>query len=73
MDIYALRVGLRYGPYSEEELHEQVVRGFFAATNFASADGGHTWCTIAELDHRSPSQNQPAPRLSQPWPLPRTA
>ena len=67
MDIYALKVGLRYGPYTEHELHEQLVCGFFQQTNFASSDGGHTWRTIAEVD-RLP-QPQPAQRRAQPTQL----
>ncbi len=49
LSIYALKAGLRYGPYSRQELQEQLECGFFGPQDFASCDQNKTWMPIAEV------------------------
>ncbi|MGZ5002054.1 MAG: DUF4339 domain-containing protein [Chthoniobacterales bacterium] len=49
MEIYVLKSGVRYGPYSQEELQKQLKRGFFAPQDFASYDQDQGWIPITEV------------------------
>lgn len=49
MEIYISRRCQRYGPYSLEELNQQLEEGKFDLGDFASTDGGHSWLTIRAL------------------------
>jgi anti-anti-sigma regulatory factor len=49
MQIYVLKTGLRYGPYSLEELQEQFEGGVFGAEDFASCDESESWTPIHEV------------------------
>ncbi len=47
--IYVLKDGLRYGPYSIDQLQEQLDTAFFGPEQFASFNGSHNWRQIREL------------------------
>jgi len=49
MQIYALKTGLRYGPYSLAELQEQLDCGFFTVQDFASFDESKSWMPMHEV------------------------
>ena len=49
MQIYVSKAGLRYGPYSLEELRGQLEHGVFTPRDFASDDGGRNWEPIRML------------------------
>ena len=49
MGIYISRRCQRYGPYSLEELNQQLEAGEFDLGDFASNDDGHSWLTIRAL------------------------
>ena len=49
MQIHVLKGGLRYGPYSQEELRGQVESGLFTGKDFASYDNSTTWLPISEV------------------------
>jgi len=47
--IYVSKAGLRYGPYSLEELQDQIEQGVFTPRDFASDDGSRHWEPISML------------------------
>ena len=54
MQIYISKGGQRYGPYSAEELRQQVDSEIFTPGDFASCDEGQTWAPISALPGISP-------------------
>lgn len=44
-----MKTGLRYGPYSLEELQEHLDGGVFAAEDFASCDKSKSWMPMHEV------------------------
>jgi anti-anti-sigma factor len=50
MEIYISRRCQRYGPYSLEELDQQLDAGMFDLGDFASSDGGRSWTAIRGLE-----------------------
>lgn len=54
MKIFVLKDGLRYGPYSVEELREQLETGMFNPKHFASVDDGHNWIPIDQVSVIAP-------------------
>jgi hypothetical protein len=49
MKIYISKSGQRYGPYSVEELRQEVRKGVFQPETFATTNGGDTWEPISAL------------------------
>lgn len=49
MTIYISKNGQRYGPYSVEELRQEVRKGVFQPENFATTNNGDTWEPISAL------------------------
>jgi hypothetical protein len=49
MQIWVLKAGLQYGPYSQEALREQIERGVFTGKDFASYEDTITWLPINEV------------------------
>jgi hypothetical protein len=49
MQIYISKGGQRYGPYSVEELKEQLDSNVFQPGDFASSDDGHSWAPIGTV------------------------
>ncbi len=49
MQIFVSKTGLRYGPYSLEELQGQLEQGVFTPRDFASDDGSRNWEPIRML------------------------
>jgi anti-anti-sigma regulatory factor len=49
MEIYVSKRGQRYGPYSVEELRQQLDRNVFTAGDFASWDYCRSWIPISEM------------------------
>ena len=54
MKIYVLKEGLRYGPYSINELKQEVDAGVFKPDHFASNDDCHSWDRISKLPQLAP-------------------
>jgi len=52
--IYVLKNGLRYGPYSIEELRQELDAGVFKPEHFASFDDCHCWTAISRLPGIAP-------------------
>jgi anti-anti-sigma regulatory factor len=52
--IYVLKDGVRYGPYSIEELRQQLDAGIFKPEHFASLDDCHSWTPINRLSAITP-------------------
>lgn len=50
MEIYISSHCQRYGPYSLEELNQQLEDMIFDLGDFASCDGGHSWLAIRALE-----------------------
>jgi hypothetical protein len=49
MNIYVLKTGQRYGPYSLEELRAEISKGVFTPEDFASSNNGESWEPISAL------------------------
>ena len=49
MEIYVSKRGQRYGPYSVEELRQQLDRNVFTTGDFASWDDCRSWIPISEV------------------------
>jgi anti-anti-sigma regulatory factor len=49
MQIYISKGGQRYGPYSVEELRQQLESGVFTTGDFASCDDGRSWIPISAV------------------------
>jgi anti-anti-sigma regulatory factor len=49
MQIYISKGGQRYGPYSVEELRQQLDSNVFTTGDFASCDDGRSWIPISEV------------------------
>ena len=49
MEIYISKSGQRYGPYSVEELRQEVWKGVFQPDNHATTNNGNTWEPINAL------------------------
>jgi len=49
MKIYISKSGQRYGPYSVEDLREEVLKGVFQPDNYATTNNGDTWEPISAL------------------------
>jgi hypothetical protein len=49
MKLYVSKDGQRYGPYSLEELRQEVVTNVFRPEHFASSDNGRTWEPISAV------------------------
>ena len=54
MNIYVLKDGLRYGPYTIDELKKQLDLGEFKRENFASIDDCKNWLRIQQLPEIQP-------------------
>jgi hypothetical protein len=54
VNIYVLKDGLRYGPYTIDELKEQLDLGAFKPENFASIDDCRNWLRIQQLPEMRP-------------------
>ena len=49
MQLYVSKNGQRYGPYSLEELRQEVLANVFRPEHFASSDNGRTWEPISAV------------------------
>lgn len=49
MQFYVSKNGQRYGPYSLEELRNEVLANVFRPEHFASSDNGRTWEPISAI------------------------
>jgi anti-anti-sigma regulatory factor len=49
MKLYVSKNGQRYGPYSLEELRQEVLANMFRPEHFASSDNGRTWEPISAV------------------------
>ena len=49
MQIYISKAGQRYGPYSVEELRQQLDSEVFTPGDFASCDEGRTWAPVSAV------------------------
>jgi hypothetical protein len=49
MQLYVSKNGQRYGPYSLEELRQEVLTNVFRPEHFASSDNGRTWEPISAV------------------------
>lgn len=54
LQIYISKGGQRYGPYSVEELRQQLASEVFTLEDFASCDEGRTWARINAAPGISP-------------------
>ncbi|MEO6870737.1 MAG: hypothetical protein ABI233_00785 [Chthoniobacterales bacterium] len=48
-EVFILRRGQRYGPYSKEELSQELDAGTFALGDSASTDNGNSWVAVRIL------------------------
>jgi anti-anti-sigma regulatory factor len=55
MQIYISKGGQRYGPYSVEELKEELDSEVFTPGDFASCDEGRTWARISAVPEVGPA------------------
>jgi anti-anti-sigma regulatory factor len=49
MQLYVSKNGQRYGPYSLQELRQEVLANVFRPEDFASSDNGQTWELISAV------------------------
>lgn len=54
MQLYVSKNGQRYGPYSLEELRQEVLANVFRPEHFASSDNGRTWEPISTVPGTGP-------------------
>jgi anti-anti-sigma regulatory factor len=55
MQIYISKGGQRYGPYSVEELRQQLESSVFTTGDFASCDDGRSWIPISAVPGIGPT------------------
>jgi anti-anti-sigma regulatory factor len=55
MQIYISKGGQRYGPYSVEELRQQLESSVFTTGDFASCDDGRSWIPIRAVPGIGPT------------------
>ena len=55
MQIYISKGGQRYGPYSVEELKQQLDLNVFTTGDFASCDEGRNWIRMSEVTGIGPT------------------
>ena len=55
MQIYISKGGQRYGPYSVEELRQQLDSNVFTTGDFASCDEGRNWIRISAVPGIGPT------------------
>ena len=55
MQIYISKGGQRYGPYSVEELRQQLESNVFTTGDFASCDDGRSWIPISAVPGIGPT------------------